>query len=133
MQLLPVLDVEWHIGQDAVGQLLPVLRVERHVIQAEAGQLLSVSVLVLKRMLVGAPANRHNRCLKDSNPRQGSCYRLVFALECEVGSANHSGKLRFLACELEPGGELIGYFHPLRKLEPDSPLRGIINGVHYID
>src|SRR5690348_9676820 len=57
----------------------------------------------------------------------------VLVLECEVGAANGSGQLRLLARELEPRGELRGDFHPFGELEPDRPLRGVVDGVHHVD
>jgi hypothetical protein len=57
----------------------------------------------------------------------------VLVLEREVGTANGSGQLRFLAGELEPRGEFRRDFHPFGELEPDRPLLGVIDGVHHVD
>src|SRR6185437_12693968 len=51
----------------------------------------------------------------------------------KVGTADGSGQLRFLSRELEPRGELRGDFHPVRELEPNSPLLGIVEGVQHVD
>src|SRR5689334_4829070 len=57
--------------------------------------------------------------------------KLVVILEREVGTANGSGQLRLLSRELELRCELRGDLHPFGELEPDRPLRRIVDGVHH--
>src|SRR5205814_703858 len=54
-------------------------------------------------------------------------------LERKVRTANDASQLRLLGGKLEPRGKLGWDFHTFRELEPDSPLLGVINGVHHID
>src|SRR3954462_6631266 len=57
----------------------------------------------------------------------------VLVLDDEVGTADGSGQLRLLPCELEPCGELLGNFHPVGELEPDRPLPAVVDGIQHVD
>src|SRR5690242_9566722 len=67
------------------------------------------------------------------NPSYGAGARSVLVLEGEIGPANGSGQPRLLPCELELRRKLGGDFHPIRELESDRPLLGVVERVHHID
>ena len=72
------------------------------------------------------------RCLERSCGTGQSRPESVLVLEGEVRTANGSRQFRLPRCELEPGGELRGDFHPFRELEPNRPLVGVIDGIHHV-
>src|SRR5262249_1957200 len=59
--------------------------------------------------------------------------RSVLALDDEVRATDRAGELGPLANELEPVGTLLRDLHPVRELEADGSLPGVLERVEHVD
>src|SRR5689334_10424924 len=59
--------------------------------------------------------------------------RAVLALDLEVRASDGAGQFRLLAGELEAVLELGRHVHAIGELEPDRPLRRVVDGPQDVD